>query len=151
MEDNKSIFRRAELAVSEAFEQICKITTGIVLNQEVRMNPEFSPAWVVSSEEFTAQSICTISTHRKHGHLLLRVWSPFYSTKMQEDGEITKEQEFTDFIYDNEGWNDNAKDIARLIWHYTQLLEDWHMTYSSDFEGFDLDEEEFLLTKIRNI
>ncbi|HOC98190.1 MAG TPA: hypothetical protein PKK80_04060 [Bacilli bacterium] len=150
MEDNKSIFRRAELAVSEAFEQICKLSPGIILNQEIRMNPEFPPAWVVSSEEFFAQSICTISTHRKNGYLLLRVWSPFYSTK-QKDGKIIREQEFHDFIYNNEGWNDNAKDIAFLVWHYLQLLEDWHMTYANDFEGYDLDEEEFLLTKIRNI
>lgn len=142
--DNKFIFRRAEKAMDEAFEKAVKLIPSIALNQTIGMEDKYPPAWVISSDEFNAQSVACVSTHKKNGYLVLRFWSPFWKTGYTKDKRITTRQEHIDFIYTNEmEWDSNADNIANLIWNWWQLLYDWHMTYSSDFEGFDISDEKY--------
>lgn len=142
--DNYNIYRRADLAVEEAFKEAVSLTgtTALQLNQELGMNSDFPPAFLINSCELDAQSICAITTHKKGENLVLRVWSPFETRRVNSDGVgVNRKQDYHDFIYnDTESWNNNCGEIARLIWNYYRLLMDWHMSYAEDMEGFDLDE-----------
>lgn len=142
--DKYDIYEKADLAIEEAFLKTVGIIGGsIQLNQVLNMNNKYPPAFLINSCEINAQSICTITTHMKKGNLVLRVWSPFETSRINTNGVgINRKQDYHDFIYtDRESWDNNSESIARLIWNYCSLLMDWHMSYAEDMEGFDLDEE----------
>jgi len=138
-------FEKADIAVEEAFQAATTMVDSLQLNQELKMNEDYPPAFLINSDELEAQSICVITTHKKGEHLVLRVWSPFVTRRPDADGvRIERKQDYHDFVYDNDDdtkpWNNNNSiKIARLIWNYYSLLVDWHMSYSQNFEGFDLD------------
>jgi len=142
MVSNIVIFERSKVAVREALQAANKMASGLKMLQTTDMPGDYPPAYLIISDELTAQTVCAISTHRKNDHLVLRVWSPFTETIVNEDGSLGKDQPHYDFEYRNEAdFDGNAREIGRLIWHYNKLLWDWHMTYSQDFECFDLDKD----------
>ena len=141
--DMDSIFKRADLAAEEAFKEASKLVgIGLQLNQELSMNADYPPVFLINSSELDAQSVCVITTHSKGGHLVLRVWSPFETRRIHANGiGVYKKQDYHDFLYNNsESWDNNSREIGRLIWNYYSLLMDWHSCYIEDMEGFDLDE-----------
>jgi hypothetical protein len=143
--DKYDIYKRADLAAEEAFQAaVSLIGTNLQLNQELGMDSDYPPAFLVTSSELEAQTICAITTHKKKDNLVLRIWSPFETRRVNNDGVgVRRKQDYTDFLYNNgDSWENNANEIARLIWHYYHLLMDWHMSYASDMEGFDLDLDE---------
>lgn len=141
--DKYGIYRRADLAAEEAFKKAVGMVGSLQLNQELGMDSDYPPAFLINSSELNAQTICAITTHKKGENLVLRVWSPFETRRVNTNGiGVNTKQDYHDFVYTNtESWDNNSSEIARLIWNYHQLLMDWHMSYASDMEGFDLDEE----------